>query len=109
MTDLTKLESAMSFASGKFGCLSCDGIGKKKTRELVAQGQRFSALGPSEEQIAGVVTAIKDLGLNPKDVDDAVERLGVAEGKRRTHLAEGTVGPCISPTGFLSVIQTMLG
>lgn len=110
MTDLTKLQSAMEFASGgKFHCLSCDGIGKKRTRQLAKQGHYFSALGPSEEQVAEVITAIRDLGLNPADVDDEVERLGAAEGGCRTCLGEASIGPCISPEQLLSVIQAMLG
>ena len=84
-------------------------LGMMKHKEIYLNS---SALGygfaPLPRQMAGIITAIEELGLSVEEVDSFMKKKGAVEGGKGTKLAEGKIGGCINPKDFLKHIENLL-
>jgi hypothetical protein len=80
----------------------------RRIEHILSLGENISAYGPSKKQINGIINAINEIGLTPREVDDFTEKnhlLGEYEG---TSFSFGRIGGCISPERFLKCIKELL-
>ena len=68
----------------------------------------YSSYGPSQNQINGIIGAIRQIGLTPKEVDLFMAERGAVEGGKGTKFTEGYIGGCISIADFLTHIEALL-
>jgi hypothetical protein len=94
--DLSELREVLSWVyGGTKSCMDC----LHETR-----GVRC----PTRGEVGAIVVALRNLGLTPEDVDQAVGASGKGEHGDATSLKNTAIGVCISQNDFIGVVENMI-